>query len=108
MWDGLLLECLSLVFNACKQIVEGVREALYTFILQLPGDLIVRDANRFEGCQLNSGLWDIVLDAAADTAMIAEAFDGFECHGIYGIWADQLFGVKYVAISGIFRTGTGP
>jgi hypothetical protein len=41
MWDSFLLECLPLVFNACKQISEGVRESLYAFILQLLGDLVI-------------------------------------------------------------------
>src|SRR5947209_7345351 len=42
--------------------MEGVRELLHAFLLQLPGNLAVVDPNVLEGCEFGFRLMDIVLD----------------------------------------------
>src|SRR5216684_7440537 len=88
--------------------MEGVCELLHAFVLQLLGDLIVVDAYFFKRCKFGPGLWNVVLDGAADPAMIAEVLDGFQWHGVDGIRANEFLGVEHVAVCRIFRAGAGP
>ena len=61
-----------------------------------------------KGSEKGVGFWDVVLDAVAHPAVIAEVLDGFERHGIHGMRADEFFRVEDVAIGGILRAGAGP
>src|SRR5437588_3332257 len=86
----LLPKHLLLAFNTLKQLVEGVRKLLHTFLLQLLSNLVVVDSDFLEGREFSLRLWDVVLDAVAHSSMIAEVLDRLQWHSVHGVRADQL------------------
>src|SRR2546428_5979733 len=94
--------------DSCKELVEGIGEFLHTFVLELLCYLVVIDVDFLKGSEKGVGFWDVVLDAVAHLAVIAEVLDGFERHGIYGMRADEFFRVEDVAVGGILSAGAGP
>ena len=73
--------------------MERVYELLHPLLLQLPGDLIVGDPDVRECSKLSLRLWELVLDGEPHLAMIVEALDRGEGHGVHGVGTDQFLDV---------------
>ena len=88
--------------------MEGVSKLTHTLLLQLPGNLVIEDANVLEGSEFSLRLLDIVLEAVAHSPMIAEVLDRCERHSIYCVRADQFLRIEYIPVRRIFRARARP
>ncbi len=81
---------------------------MHSFLPQLLSDLVVVDPDVLECSQGCPGLWDILLDGEAHPAMIAEAFECFEWHGIHRVRADQFLDIEHITVGWILCACASP
>src|SRR5579859_7853066 len=108
MRDLLLLDSLLLALDTFKQVMERIRELLHTLILQLLGNLSIGNTHLLKGIEFRVGLWNVVIEAAAHLAMVAEVINGFQWHRIYRIRADKFLRIEDIAVGRILGAGAGP
>ncbi|MFK4398648.1 hypothetical protein ABIF31_005205 [Bradyrhizobium elkanii] len=90
------------------ELVGRVGEQLDAVLDQLLGDRIERDAGLLQLLQHMAGVLDILLEAVADLAVVAEGIERCRRHGVDGVGADQLLDIEHVAIVLVLGTGRSP
>ncbi|MGY4314565.1 hypothetical protein ACVWW1_003892 [Bradyrhizobium sp. JR3.5] len=98
----------ALVGDRAVQLVGRVGEQLDAVLDQLLGDRIERDAGLLQLLQHVAGVLDILLEAVADLAVVAEGIEGCRRHGVDGIGANQLLDIEHVAIVLVLGAGRSP
>src|SRR5947209_8976084 len=99
---------LSLVLDGLEQFMERVSKLLHALVLQLLGHLIIRDADLFQLCKFGLSSCNVVFNAKAYLAVIAEVLDSLQRHGVYGLRTDQFLCIENVAVGRVLGAGAGP
>ena len=98
----------ALVGHRAIKLVGGIREQPDAVLDQFGGDGIERDAGFIELRQHVPGVLDILLEAVARRAVVAERVERRRRHGVDGVGTDQLLDVEHVAVVLVLGAGRRP
>ena len=98
----------ALVRDRAVELVGGVGKQLDAVPDQFVRDGVERDAGFFELFEHAAGILDILLEAVARLAMVAERIQRCRRHGVDGVGADQLLDIQHVAVVLVLGAGGSP